>query len=301
MAASGLNDGHEKSRVALSSGYTFQPRDIRKILLPKSTPSFWHILKPVIPTTPQPCFHPSRMTKSASFDVIGTCFAFEGVVAAISSQIGPKLSAIGVDPKTLFFSWFYAAQRDFTYISMADSYKPIAQVLKATFKRACLTVDLPAGQISDDDVTSVMKAFAGAMPAREGLKRCYDALREAGWDVCAVTNGGVQTSLNYYNAADIDLDEDHLLSCDDLKIAKPDVRVYENVHKHLTSRGLGDQSDGNRWFVAAHAWDLIAARKAGFKTAFLDYEERDPVTEVFGEFDIYAKSMDDLLAQMKKS
>jgi 2-haloacid dehalogenase len=240
------------------------------------------------------------MLKSASFDVIGTCFAFEGVITAISSRIGLKLAAIGVDPKTLFFSWFYAAQRDFTYISIAGSYQPIAQVLKTTFKRACLIVDLPAGQVSDDDVTEVMKAFSEAMPAREGLKRCYAGLREAGWDVSAVTNGAVQTSLNYYKTADIDLDEDHLLSCDDLRIAKPDAKVYENAHRHLTSRGLGNKSDGHRWFVAAHAWDLIAARKAGFKTAYLDYEEHDPVTDVFGEFDLYAKSLDDLLAKLKK-
>lgn len=238
------------------------------------------------------------MTKSASFDVIGTCFDFEGVIAAITARIGPKLSGIGVDPKTLFFSWFYAAQRDFTYVSIAGSYKPIAQVLRGTFKRACMIVDLPAEQVSDDDVSEIMKAFA-AMPAREDLKKCFDGLREAGWDVYAVTNGGVQTSLGYYKASEIDLDEDHLLSCDDLKLAKPDVRVYENANKHLTSRGLGSQGDGDRWFVAAHAWDLIAARKAGFKTAYLDYEEHDPVTEVFGEFDLYAKSMDILLAQMK--
>ena len=239
------------------------------------------------------------MTKSACFDVIGTCFGFEGVFAAITARIGPKLSAINVDPKTLYFSWFYAAQRDFTYVSIAGSYKPIAQVLKSTFKRACMIVDLPADQVSDEDVDAVMKAFA-SMPARGGLKNCFDGLREAGWDVYAVTNGGLQTSLNYYKLAGILLDTEHLLSCDDLKVAKPDFRVYENANKHLTTRGLGKEGDGSRWFVAAHAWDLIAARKAGFKTAYLDFEERDPVTEVFGEFDLYAKSMEELLEKMSQ-
>jgi 2-haloacid dehalogenase len=240
------------------------------------------------------------MPKSASFDVIGTCFAFDGVISAITAHLGPKLSAINVDPKTLFFSWFYAAQRDFTYISIAGSYQPIAQVLKSTFKRACLIVDLPAGEVSDEHVAAVMKAFAEAMPSREGLKRCFDGLREAGWDVYAVTNGGVETSLNYYKAAGIELDGEHLLSCDELKVAKPDVRVYENAHRHLTSRGVGESEDGERWFVAAHAWDLIAARAAGFKTAYLDFEEHDPVTDVFGAFDLYATSMDDLLEQIRK-
>lgn len=238
------------------------------------------------------------MTLSASFDVIGTCFEFEAPIQAIYDRLGDKLSTAKSDPKTLFFAWFYAAQRDFTYISLAGSYKPIAEVLKLTFKRACLIVDLPANAVSDDDVAVIMKAFKSMGP-REGLKECFDGLREAGWDVYGVTNGGVETSLAYYHNANIELDEAHLLSCDDLKVAKPDVKVYERAQDHLTKQGLGDQGDGKRWFVAAHAWDLIAARAAGFKTAYLDFEEHDPVTEVFGKFDIYAGSMRELLQKLK--
>ncbi|KAI4689578.1 uncharacterized protein J4E88_002932 [Alternaria novae-zelandiae] len=239
------------------------------------------------------------MTKSASFDVIGTCFAFSAPITTIQSRLGPKLTTAAVDPKTLFFSWFYAAQRDFTYVSMSGSYVPIAQVLKSTFRRACAVVDLPLDAITDEDVDEVMKAFK-AMGPRDGLKTCFDGLREAGWDVYGVTNGGSETSLAYYHNAGIELDAEHLLSCDAIKIAKPDVRVYENADRHLTERGLA-KGDGERWFVAAHAWDLIAARKAGFKTAYLDFEEHDPCTDVFGEFDLYASSMEDLLIKLKES
>ncbi|KAI4650002.1 uncharacterized protein J4E78_008283 [Alternaria triticimaculans] len=239
------------------------------------------------------------MTKSASFDVIGTCFAFSAPITTIQSRLGPKLTTAAVDPKTLFFSWFYAAQRDFTYVSMSGSYVPIAQVLKSTFRRACAVVDLPLDAITDEDVDEVMKAFK-AMGPRDGLKKCFDGLREAGWDVYGVTNGGSETSLAYYHNAGIELDAEHLLSCDAIKIAKPDVRVYENADRHLTERGLA-KGDGERWFVAAHAWDLIAARKAGFKTAYLDFEEHDPCTDVFGEFDLYASSMEDLLIKLKES
>ncbi|KAJ4312507.1 hypothetical protein N0V94_007400 [Neodidymelliopsis sp. IMI 364377] len=236
------------------------------------------------------------MPPSASFDVIGTCFEFSAPITAIHTRLGPKLSTANTDPKTLFFAWFYAAQRDFTYVSLAGAYKPIADILKLTFRRACAIVDLPAASVSDEDVAEIMKAFKGMGP-REGLKSCFDGLREEGWDVYGVTNGGVETSLAYYHNANIELDEDHLLSCDDLQVAKPDVKVYERAQEHLTQRGLGDEE---RWFVAAHAWDLIAARKAGFKTAYLDFEEHDPVTEVFGEFDLYASSMGELLEKLKK-
>ena len=112
------------------------------------------------------------MTKSASFDVLGTCFDFGAAIEAIDSRLGTKLKAINVDPKTLFFSWFYAAQRDFTYVTVAGDYIPIAQVLKHTLKRACLIVDLPEDQApSDEDVAAIMSGVT-SLRARPRLKSC---------------------------------------------------------------------------------------------------------------------------------
>ncbi|KAH7024797.1 haloacid dehalogenase [Microdochium trichocladiopsis] len=245
------------------------------------------------------------MTKSICFDVIGTCFDFAGPIAAIRDRLGDKLPTARRDPTTLFFSWFYAAQRDFTYISLAGAYKPIAEVLKHTLRRACLIV-------ADEHTLQGQGGAAAATAARQlvsdedGLKDCFDGLRGAGWDVYAVTNGGVETSLGYYRDARIALDREHLLSCDDLKVAKPDVRVYQRAKDHLArqqrgpSNGGAQRENGERWFVAAHAWDLIAARAAGFKTAYLDFEEHDPATAVFGEFDVYAKDMRELLQKMEQ-
>ena len=238
------------------------------------------------------------MPKSACFDVLGTCFDFTPTIDIIQDRLGSRLAAVNVDPKSLFFSWFYAAQRDFTYTSISGAYTPIAKILKLTFRRACMIVDLPADQVSDEDVAAVTATLT-KLPPRKGLKECHEGLKQAGWDVHAVTNGGKETSLKYYELAGIDLDADHLLSCDDIQVAKPDVRVYEKANEHLSSRSLGSKGDGERWFVAAHAWDLIAARKAGFKTAYLEHEEHDPVTEVFGEFDVYARDFPDLLEKMK--
>ena len=239
------------------------------------------------------------MGKSVCFDVLGTCFDFDAGIEAIETRLGQQLKAVNVDSKTLFFSWFYSAQRDFTYASIVGDYVPIALVLKSTLRRACLIVDLPKEQSpTDADVAEIMKAVT-SLRARPGLKACYDGLRDAGWDVYGVTNGGKETSLKYYALANIELDDQHLLSCDEVKVAKPHIRVYENANRYLSSKGLSTK-EGDRWFVAAHAWDLMAARKQGFKCAYLDFEEHDPVTEVFGKFDLYATSMEDLLGQLKK-
>lgn len=238
--------------------------------------------------------------KSASFDVLGTCFGFETAIDQIQARLGskmPKDRTRPFDPSALFFGWFFAAQRDFTYTSLAGKYTPIAQVLKGTFIRACAVVDIPIDIVSDDDISAVMAEMM-KLPPRPGLKKCYDGLRDAGWDVYGVTNGGKETSLKYYELAGIELDAQHLLSCDEISVAKPDPKVYANTHRHLTSQGAGE-GDGERWFIAAHAWDLLAAKTAGFKVAYLDFEEHDACTSVFGQFDLCASSMEDLLEKMK--
>lgn len=125
------------------------------------------------------------MPHSVCFDVLGTCFDFHTAINTIQERLGSQLKTVNVDSKTLFFSWFYAAQRDFTYTSLCGSYTPIAQILKHTFRRACLIADVPADQVTDDDVHAVMAQMT-SLPARPGLKECYDGLREAGWDVYGV-------------------------------------------------------------------------------------------------------------------
>ena len=181
------------------------------------------------------------MGKSVCFDVLGTCFDFDAGVEAIENRLGQRLKAINVDPKTLFFSWFYSAQRDFTYASIVGDYVPIAQVLRYTLRRACLIVDLPQDRApTDEDVAEIMKAVT-SLRARPGLKTCYDGLRDAGWDVYGVTNGGKATSLKYYALAGIDLDEEHLLSCDEVKAAKPDIRVYETRKSASELKGVEHQ------------------------------------------------------------
>jgi 2-haloacid dehalogenase len=233
---------------------------------------------------------------SASFDVIGTCFAFDNPITAITTLLGSALDAHSISPTAFFFTWFYSAQRDFTYLSLSHRYTPIATVLKTTFRRAALTLGLPSSAISDGAADELMAAFKKLTP-QPGLKACIERLRKEGWHVLAVTNGGAETSLGYFRGAGVQIAEGDVLSCDALKVAKPDVKVYENARRVLAERAEGKEKD-EKWFVAAHAWDLVAAREAGFKTAFLDYEEHDPVTEIFGEFDVYAKSMDELAEKL---
>lgn len=249
------------------------------------------------------------MPKSVCFDVLGTCFHFQPLIDLISKIINRNGNndKMNIDACTLFHSWFYAAQRDFTYLSICKSYTPIAQVLQQTLRRACAIVDFPNPEtnITDQDLEDIMTAIQ-RLPPRNGLRECFNGLRSAGWQVYAVTNGSKPASLTYFELANIELDAAHLLSCDDIEVAKPDPKVYENAKQWLESQQCENntvlrdgRSGSQRWFVAAHSWDLFAARGAGFKTAWVAHEEGDPCTELFGECDVAAKGLRECLEMMK--
>lgn len=150
------------------------------------------------------------------------------------------------------------------------------------------------------------------LPAREGLAECFDTLRAEGWDVLTCTNGGRKGSEGYFAAAGIEWTKGtNLISCDEISrgngegdgkgVAKPDPRVYDAANRVLDERGVdreGERERSTRWFVAAHAWDLTAARNAGFKTAWVAHEEGEACTGLFGNFDVCAESLAECAAMM---
>lgn len=64
----------------------------------------------------------------------------------------------------------------------------------------------------------------------------------------------------------------------------------------LTQSGVKPDTD-ICWFVAAHNWDLLPARKAGFKTAYVTFEEIVACEDIFGKPDI----TEDGLAKVAKA
>jgi len=142
------------------------------------------------------------------------------------------------------------------------------------------------------------------------LIECVQRLRESGIECYAVTNGAQESTKGLYRQAQEassslpsgsnflgDLDN-AVLSCDDIQMAKPDPRLVsgqpgtafqsENSIKYAYVReNIGISSSDIAYFVAAHkwvylglfgsldvarSWDLMPAKKNGFKTVYLDFE-----------------------------
>ncbi|KAK9893194.1 HAD-like protein [Cystobasidium minutum MCA 4210] len=209
------------------------------------------------------------MKKVVAFDILGTCFCFDNLIQALDEEFGPEIKNAGTTPFHMMMSWFYATQRDSTYLNLCGQYIPIGKVFASTLSRAL-------ARVSFDDTRLV-----------DG----FEALWEAGFEVYAVSNGAIATTREYLAGLQPKCkpgiftkgnSDNYIVSCDEVKESKPSLSIY----KHALRKAGADPSKDVCWLVAAHTWDLLSARQAGFKTAYVTFEEIVACEDLFGKPDI---------------
>ena len=110
--------------------------------------------------------------------------------------------------------------------------------------------------------TAVLTPFRDLEPHKdvvEGLKK----IRAMGYTMITLTNSsdaGIAAQLKNSNLAQY---FDGSLTVQNLSIFKPDLRVYEWAQKEMKV------APEDAMLIAAHAWDIAGADKAGWKTAFI--------------------------------
>jgi 2-haloacid dehalogenase len=101
-----------------------------------------------------------------------------------------------------------------------------------------------------------LPAFSDALPG-------IQALKAVGHKLVAFSNGAEATVSTLLTHAGILPNLEQVVSVDDLRTFKPDPRVYS----YLMQR-LGTSKD-NTWLVSGNAWDVIGAKSAGLRGAWI--------------------------------
>jgi 2-haloacid dehalogenase len=157
------------------------------------------------------------------------------------------------------------------YASITSPPPPsIATILKSTLPRSiafALRLTPSASSSSIPDLSPVYAKLAHLTPSAN-LAGGFKRLKEDGAKVLIITNGAEATTQGYVDQAGLEEVVDRVKSCDEVGLGKPFGKVYEMAHRacdQILSMGnlTGEAGSGERWFVAAHMWDLHAARKAG--------------------------------------
>lgn len=133
----------------------------------------------------------------------------------------------------------------------------------------------PRELVSEDIREKCVDAY-GKLELRSEVEEAFAFLRKEGWQVWAFTTGNVERVKGYFDRGGVDMPTDRIVSCDGLGVAKPDLRAYRFVYEKF-------EKEDEKWFAAAHMWDVVAATKVGFRGAWTDVLEGDAAVDVFGE------------------
>lgn len=234
--------------------------------------------------------------KHVVFDVVGTCVSFDAYFDRIDSVIGDRLRSHNITAKHFGFSWMTVAELEYTFLSIAESYRPYKEVLKAMFYRSLWMAGIadPRSFATDVERDYCIEGYS-ALELRPGARECFDILRREGFTVWCLTTGDIQRVRGYFERAGVDMPLENFISCDSKGVAKPAPRAYR-----LALNRFGPQDD--TWFAAAHMWDASAAAKAGFRAAYCTVYEKEPCFEIFdAKVEVVAESLPALAQRIAAS
>jgi 2-haloacid dehalogenase len=190
------------------------------------------------------------------FDVYGTLVDPLGMDAPLREHVG--------DLAERFAATWRERQIDWTFRrALMGRYVDFDVVTRDAFRitAATLGVDLRTAEAGLLDVYRRLPAFADAA---EGLVR----LSEAGHRLVAFSNGVAATLRGLLTHARLMPPLADVVSVDEVKTYKPSPTVYQ----HLVSRG--GLSPDRTWLVSSNAWDVLGARSAGLRAAWVRRSSR---------------------------
>ncbi len=110
-----------------------------------------------------------------------------------------------------------------------------------------------------------MVATFAELDPRPDFPEAAEYLRSRGWRLIALTNGSEQSTRALLRHAGVADSFGDVISCDSIRVTKPNPAVYRLAVEHSAGADL--------WMIAAHAWDIAGASRAGMRTAFISTVE----------------------------
>ncbi|CAG9945168.1 unnamed protein product [Clonostachys rosea f. rosea IK726] len=233
----------------------------------------------------------SSPNKHVVFDIVGTCVSYDAMFDALDLRLGDRLRAEGIKPRLLGYLWIEVTEREYTYLSMNGRYITFRDVFSSIFYRMLYMAGIqkPREFANDDDLKYILQQYM-KLEARPGIAECFQILRDNGFTVWALTAGDVERVGGYFTHNGIHMPKENFISCDAIKIGKPDPKVYKLMLDRL--------GNDEKWFAAAHNWDVTAAKLAGFKTAYCTIWEQELCEDLFGKMDVTADAFPAMARQI---
>jgi len=165
--------------------------------------------------------------------------------------------------------WFNQMLQSAFVATMTDAYVTFGEAAAAALR---MTEERQGVEVSDEDRREILTGLRDLPPHPE-VPESLDRLREAGFRLATLTNSTQEVAEAQIENAGLTDRFEQILSADTAKRLKPAPAPYR-----MAARSLVVPEHEMR-LVAAHAWDVAGAMRAGCAAAFVARQPFDPLVE----------------------
>jgi 2-haloacid dehalogenase len=182
-----------------------------------------------------------------------------------------------------------AKQLEYTFRRAAmDHYANFDICTRQALEWVAATLDI---HLTGEQITQALEDYK-RLPAYPDTLTGLASLKANGYSLHAFSNGVEPSLRSLLGHAGILSHLDGIVSVDEIGTFKPDPRVYHHVVKRL-GRALSET-----WLVSSNPFDVIGAKAAGLKAAWIKRSNGMAFDSWGIEPDLIARDLDDLAHQM---
>ena len=183
--------------------------------------------------------------------------------------------------------WFAQLLQSSLVATVTRTYRDFGELAVDGLELLAKRQNIPLAQSDKDTIFDTLRSLPPHADVIPNLQR----LREAGFEVAALTNSPYRVLEQQLANADLTELFDYALSVDEVKLFKPHQQVYQ-----MAATKLGVNISQTR-LVAAHNWDTTGAIRAGANAAFVT--RKHAVLGALDETpDIMGQDLHDVTAQI---
>ena len=178
--------------------------------------------------------------------------------------------------------WFNQMLQSAFVATMTDAYTTFGEAAGAALR---MTEERLGVEVSEDDRQEILGGLR-VLPPHPEVPDSLDRLRNAGFRLATLTNSTQEVAEAQIQNAGLADRFEQILSADTAKRLKPAPAPYR-----MAAQVLGIPERRVR-LVAAHAWDVAGALRAGCAAAFVARQPFDPLVE---PPDVFGKDLSDVV------
>lgn len=165
--------------------------------------------------------------------------------------------------------WFNQMLQSALVATVTDAYTTFGEAAAAALQ---MTAERLGVEVSDEDKQSIMGGIR-ELPPHPEVAESLDQLRDAGFRLATLTNSTQEVAEAQIQSSGLADRFEQVLSADTARRLKPAPAPYR-----MAARSL-EIPEREMRLVAAHAWDVAGALRAGCAAAFVARQPFDPLVE----------------------